>query len=136
MKADIDVGQAYAFATSENARTGAIFMVINNNSDQAHRLINAKSTAAEITEIHQNLIDPDDGKMMMRKIKLLDLPAGKETILEPTGYHIMLIKLTEQLEEKNKISVTLNFENYADIVVPVHIVAPGKIPKFHGDHIH
>ncbi len=135
-KADLEAHQAYAFATSQNAKTGAIFLTFKNNSDQDQRLVSALSDSAEITEIHQNLIDPDDGMMMMRKIKSLDLPANEKVMLEPTGYHIMLIKLTEPLKKGDKISVTLGFENYPDITVPVSVVAPGKIPKFHGDHVH
>jgi len=86
-KSSIEIIQPYAFATTSAARSAAAFMVIQNNTNADDRLIEAASSISEITEIHQNLIDPDDGTMMMRKIKGLDIPANAAATLEPKGYH-------------------------------------------------
>ena len=133
----IEISDAYGFATMPGAATGAAFMKIENNSDFDDKLIAAKSNVASITEIHENMIDLDDGTMMMRKIKSLDLPADNSVTLEPKGYHIMFIKLREPLTIDSEIPVTLTFENSEPQKVNVKIIAPGAEYKpMKHDHHH
>jgi len=117
-------------ATMPGAQTGAAFMVIQNNADsaQADRLIGATSKISEIVEVHQNLIDPDDGKMMMRKIKGIDLPVGQEVALKPDGYHIMFIKMKESLTLNKQFPLTLMFEKAGEVKVDVNVMPPGVEP--------
>ncbi len=131
---EIKVNEIYAFATSPNAKTGAVFMTIENNTSMDDKLIEALSDVAEITEIHQNLIDPDDGKMMMRKVKSIDIQSKGKTILEPSGYHIMLINLKEQLIEDDSFPVTLKFANGFETLVNVNITPAGQKPQKHHNH--
>lgn len=123
----IQIKAPYAFATLPGASTGAAFMVIQNKND-GDKLIAANSNIAEITEIHQNLIDSDDGTMMMRKIPALDIPAKGEAILKPTGYHVMFIKLKEPLTMGLEVPLTLTFEKAGDVEVRATIIAPGTKP--------
>lgn len=126
---NITIENAYAFSTAENAKTGAAFMIIKNTGDQDDTLIEAKSNIAEITELHENTIDPDDGVMMMRKIKNIIVPAGENAVLEPKGKHVMLIKLNEALTLGNSVSLILTFEKSGDIPVQVDIIPLGTTPK-------
>jgi len=128
-KSSIEIIQPYAFATTSAARSAAAFMVIQNNTNADDRLIEAASSISEITEIHQNLIDPDDGTMMMRKIKGLDIPANAAATLEPKGYHIMFIKMNERLKIGETVSFDLTFEKAGTITVTADIIAPGTKPK-------
>lgn len=120
----IQVKAPYAFATVPGAATGAAFMVIQGGNED-DRLIAAQSDIAEITEIHENLIDPDDGMMMMRKIRGLDIPAKADVVLKPTGYHVMFIKLKEPLTMGLKVPFTLTFEKAGNVEVRATIIAPG-----------
>lgn len=125
----IEIQNPYAFATMPGATTGAAFMLIKNTGDLDDKLIGAQSKVAEINEIHQNIIDPDDGKMMMRKIKDIPLPMKGEVSLKPKGYHIMFIKMKKALTIGNSIELTLLFEKAGEIKVSIPIVAPGIKPK-------
>jgi copper(I)-binding protein len=125
----IEVQNPYAFATLPGATTGAAFMIIKNTGDMDDKLVGAQSKIAEITEIHQNIIDPDDGKMMMRKVKDITLPMGEQVTLEPKGYHVMFIKMKDALAMDNNIEITLLFEKAGEVKVSVPIVAPGIRPK-------
>ena len=120
---------AYAFATTPKAKTGAIFLTLKNDTDQEDSLIGVKSDLAEITEIHENLIDPDDGKMMMRRIREITIPANSSVDLTPTGYHIMLIKLKQPLKQGDQHSVTLEYKNKGTVEVDFIVTAPGKKPS-------
>lgn len=66
------------------------------------------------------------GEMTMQPIDSLELPAGDTVVLEPGGYHIMLIDLVAPLETGQEIEVTLTFENAGErtITVPVRDDAP------------
>lgn len=124
----LQIEKPYAFATLPGTSTGAVFMTIKNTGEN-DTLIKAESKVAEITEIHQNIIDPDDGKMMMRKTRTLGLPANTDTILNPTGYHIMLIKLKEPLTIGIDVPLTLTFENMGSIDIKAEVIPPGTTPQ-------
>jgi len=127
-KGSISINQPYAFATVPNARSAAAFMEIANHTGEDDTLLSVKSNGSEITEIHENMIDPDDGMMMMRKIRKLDIPAGETVTLEPTGYHIMFIRMTETLKAGESFPLTLTFEKAGAIETAVSIVPPGQKP--------
>lgn len=123
---EITIHAPYAFATAPSAVNGAAFMVIENRTGMDDRLIEARSDIAEITDVHQNYIDPDDGMMMMRRVRGIELPIGGRAVLEPTGYHIMLIKLIEPLKIGDVFDLTLVFESAPAQTVQVEVVKPGS----------
>ncbi|MEM8833734.1 MAG: copper chaperone PCu(A)C [Pseudomonadota bacterium] len=113
----------YAFETAPSQKNGAVFLTLENNTSEDIALINAESPVAEIVELHENLIDPDDGMMLMRRVKQIVTPAKTDTYLEPTGFHIMLINLEEPLTIDSTFPITLHFDNGEKIETTV-IVAP------------
>lgn len=129
----IIVMNSYSFITTATAATGAGFMEIENHGNEDETLVSAASDVAEFTEIHENLIDPDDGTMMMRKIKSLPIPAGEKVELTPKGYHIMFIKLKQPFKMGDVVPVTLNFEKAGSKNIELEIVAPGA-PAPHIKH--
>ncbi len=130
--AALTVKNAYAFATVPTSKTGAAFMVIENNNGYDDLLTHVKSDIAEHVEIHQNTIDPDDGMMMMRKIKGLDIPAKDNVSLDPKGYHVMFLGLNKALKINETFPITLVFEKAGEQVVNVNIVTPGSsVPHNH-----
>jgi|GEM_PF-2417597 len=130
--AALTVKNAYAFATVPTSKTGAAFLVIENNNEYDDLLTHVKSDIAEHVEIHQNTIDPDDGMMMMRKIKGLDIPAKDNVSLDPKGYHVMFLGLNKALKINETFPITLVFEKAGEQVVNVNIVTPGSsVPHNH-----
>jgi len=125
----IKVDKPYSFATMPGAKTGEAFMALTNKGTEDDSLIAAKSSVAEITEVHQNLIDPDDGKMMMRRIKAIALPVNDTVILEPKGYHIMFINLKQALAIGETVPVELIFEKSGTKTINVEVIAPGTKPE-------
>lgn len=131
---EIVVHDPHAYATPAGAKTAAAFFTLKNGTQMDDKLISASSTIADITEIHENLVDPDDGKMMMRKVPALDVPAGKATKLDPKGYHIMFVNLKEPLVETELFTLTLNFEKAGLKEVDVVIAPIGGAKKSHKSH--
>ncbi len=87
---------------------GAAYLVIHNNTDADDALIGASSPVAEVVEIHQSSMD-DEGVMSMAQVEEIPIPAYEDAILEPGGYHIMLINLVEPLVEGTDVEITLDF---------------------------
>lgn len=128
------VKKAYSFATAASQKNGAVFMKIKNYTESDDRLIGAAVPSGMVsrTEIHEMNMDGD--MMMMRKIDGLDIPAGETVMLEPTGFHVMLIGLTSQLVEGESFPLTLSFEQAGEKIVDVAITAPGEIVDHKHDH--
>jgi len=93
--------------------TGAAFMTIKNSGKQADRLVAVTTDVADASEIH--LSEMKDDVMTMRQVDGIDVPAGGKAILEPGGYHVMLIGLKRVLTVGEKVTLTLTFENAGQI---------------------
>ncbi len=52
----------------------------------------------------------EGGVMRMRRVDSLDLPAGKTVVLEPGGYHVMLLDIVRPLKAGERVAVTLVIE--------------------------
>jgi copper(I)-binding protein len=129
MGVELQIQSPYAFATAASVKNGAAFMTIENATKINDRLVNAYSEISTHTEIHENIIDPDDGQMMMRKISAINIAQDSQTILEPKGYHIMFIGLNQALEIGQSFPLTLSFEKSGEITVNVNVIKPGSTPQ-------
>lgn len=106
--------------------TGAAYLVIANASDEADVLIGVTTEVAGVVEIHE-IVDVS-GVMQMRPLADgLEIPAGGEVTLEPGGYHVMLIGLTESLAPDTTYELVLEFEQAGEVIVP--IVVQGQAPE-------
>ena len=102
----IEVHDAWTKATDEDM-TGS-FMVIENVSDADIELVAAHSDVAGMVELHE-MVD-QDGTMVMREVDgALVIPAGGELILEPGGFHVMLMELDGAIEPGATVTVELEF---------------------------
>jgi copper(I)-binding protein len=95
---------------------GAGYMVITNNTGQDDALLGAGADFAESVEIHETVAMEDD-MMAMHHVERIDIPAGESVSLEPGGYHVMLIGVTEALREGDTVTLTLNFENAGEMTI-------------------
>jgi len=89
---------------------GAAYLVIHNDTDDDDALIGASSPVAEVVEIHQSSMD-DEGVMSMSRVDEIPIPAHGDAVLEPGGYHIMLINLLKPLTAGMDVEITLEFLN-------------------------
>ena len=78
------------------------------STTEAVRLVEARSGAAKIVEIHEMRMEGD--RMMMQAVPGLDLVPGKTLELKPGGYHVMLIDVVKPLNAGDKVPLTLVLE--------------------------
>ena len=96
-----------------------------NGGDEDDRLLGARSTAASEVQIHQTTNDKD-GTVGMRRVEGLDLPAGGTLMLEPGGFHMMLIDV-ERVGPGDEVDVTLVWENGGEWTIPAEVVDAADI---------
>lgn len=105
----VQIVEPWTRATPPGAGVGAGYMKIINGTAKAVRLLGAQTAAAERVEIHAMSID--GGVMRMRPLaEGLEVPAGGEVELTPSGMHLMLIGLKRPLVEGETLAITLQFD--------------------------
>jgi len=120
----ITVEQPWARATPAGAKTGAVYMTLDNKSGTADRLTGASSDVADKLQIHEMKVE--NGVMQMREIAGgLPIPASGSVTLKPGSYHVMLIGLKKPLTAGEKFPLTLTFEKAGNISVTVPVQAMG-----------
>lgn len=105
---------------------GAAYMTLTNSSATADELVGATSEVAETVELHESSMQ--DGSMSMQQVNEIEIPGDGETMLEPGGFHIMLIGVTEDLTEGETVDLTLTFENAGEQTVAAEVVPLGDQP--------
>jgi copper(I)-binding protein len=112
---------AWARTSAMMQDAGAVYVTITGG-DAADRLVKAQAPTdiAAMTEIHETTMN-DEGTMMMGEVPAIDVPAETTVMLEPGGYHIMLMNLAAPLESGQQFDVVLTFETAGDVTVPVEV---------------
>lgn len=106
--------------------TGAAYMTLTNDGDADDQLVGGTSDIAETVEIHQT--SDEGGTMSMQQVEGVAIPAGGEAVLEPGGYHLMLLGVTGDLSEGDTVDITLTFENAGEQTVSAEVVPTGDLP--------
>lgn len=124
----LEIVNPQARATLPGAPVSGGYMTIRNTGDTPDRLVSASVDFAGKTEIHEMAMEND--VMKMRKLADgLEIPAGGEVVLKPGGYHVMFMKLAEQLQEGEMRKAMLTFENAGSIEVEFAVEAIGAMKK-------
>ncbi len=101
---------------------GAGYMTITNNGDSDVTLVGASTPRAEAVSIHQN-------RTHMEMLGMEPMPeglvigAGETVELKPRGYHLMLERIDQSLEEGQRIPLTLRFDGAPEVQVEL-VVQP------------
>jgi periplasmic copper chaperone A len=123
----IEVEQPWARATPNAARTGAVYVTLDNKSSSADRLTGGSSDVADKVQIHE--MSMTNGTMQMRELANgLAIPAGGTVVLKPGSYHIMLIGLKKPLKAGETVPLTLTFAKAGKVSVKVPVQAMGAMP--------
>jgi periplasmic copper chaperone A len=105
----LEVEGAKVRAVPPVSTTTAAFMVLHNSGDSDLAVVDARSPAADITELHNHL--DVEGVMQMRRVPEITVPAGGSAELAPGGLHLMLIDLVVPLHEGDEVEITLVLDN-------------------------
>ncbi len=115
------------------AQAAGGYMGVSNNGHHADRLIGVETPAAKSAMLHESSVGAD-GVAKMSHVEGIDLPAGETVVLEPGGYHIMLMGLTKPLTEGEMVPATLIFEHAGRIEMEFMVDPPGGMDHSTMDH--
>lgn len=127
----LEISGGFARATLPNQPAGGGYMTITNSGTEDDRLIAVATEIAGMAEVHEMRMDGD--VMRMREVAGgLVIPAGETVVLEPGGYHLMLMALNQPLIEGESFAVTLIFEKAGTVEVMLEVGARDAKGHMHG----
>lgn len=105
--AEISVTDAWVRASMPGQKVSGAYMKIQSDADA--RLLGASSSVIPRVEVHE--MKMDGNVMRMREVKAIDLPKGKTVLLEPGGFHLMLMNLPKPIAAGDVIPLVLTVES-------------------------
>ena len=105
--ADTTVSDAWVRASVPHQQATGAFMTLTASDDS--KLLGVSSPVAKTVQVHEMTMN---GEVMgMRQVPSVALPAGKAVSLDPSGLHVMLMGLVEQVKEGQQVPLTLTVED-------------------------
>lgn len=131
---DLQIIHANIPAPMGAAQVAAGYMGISNEGNLADRLIGVEVGFAEKALLHTTEFGAD-GVARMKHVAALEIPADDTVVLEPGGYHIMLMGLTQPLRVGDMVPATLIFEQRGRVEIQFMVdPADGSIDHSKMDH--
>ena len=125
---EIVINDAWARTAGKMAKSSAVYMSIENHSDEDNALIKVESPVARMVQMHRSYRD-DKGVYHMDKQEKILLPKKHQVALKPGGLHIMLVGLAKPLPVDSEIPVTLTFEKGVAKTIRIQVKAPMQMLK-------
>jgi len=131
---NLRIGHPYARATPPGARSGGVYLTIENLGTEPDRLLRVASPAAASAELHSMTMDGN--VMRMRQIARLDIAPRTTVTLSSGGYHVMLTGLARPWSAGDSIPITLTFEKAGSVEVSAPVESTkGPTPAHDGAHL-
>ncbi|MBF0186559.1 MAG: copper chaperone PCu(A)C [Magnetococcales bacterium] len=129
----VQVHDAWVREAPPTARVLAAYMSLDNSSDKACALVSVESPDFERVELHNTVVH--NGMAHMMKQDAIDIPANAWALLEPGGYHMMLIGRKRALKAGDTVPLKLTFRNgkSQEVTATVRKTVGGGGMK-HGSH--
>ena len=129
MAGHLKISAPWARATPNGAGVGGGYLTITNMGTEPDRLLGGATAVAKEVQVHEMTMD--NGVMKMRPVAGgLEIKPGQTVTLNPGGYHLMFMKLNQQLKQGEHFKVTLDFAKAGK--VDVDFTTEG-IGAMHGD---
>ena len=107
VSAQTRVEDTWVRATVAGQPSSGAFMTVTASGDS--KLLSVQTPVAKLVQIHE--MSMKDDVMKMQQVQSVALPAGEAVSFDPHGYHIMLMNLTAQIKEGDKVPLTLTVED-------------------------
>ena len=131
---DLQIIHANIPAPMGTAQAAAGYMGISNAGDHPDTLIGVEVGFAAQATLHTTEFSAD-GVASMTPVEALEIPAGDTILLEPGGYHIMLMGLTQPLNVGDMLPATLIFEQGGRVEITFMVdPADGSVDHSKMDH--
>ena len=119
----LKVVHPFARATPPGAKSGGVYMSIENTGDKPDTLVGVSSTVAADVAVHQ--MQMEGGVMKMSAAPAIQIKPHATLALGPGGYHVMLSDLRAPLKVGERFPLQLRFEKAGKIDVSVTVEPMG-----------
>jgi copper(I)-binding protein len=127
----LTIKHPWSRATPKGASVAGGYMTITNTGTTPDRLVGGSVEAAKRFEIHE--MSMEGGVMKMRELpKGLEIAPGATVELKPGSYHVMMMNLSKQFMQGDKVKGSLTFEKAGKVDVEFSVEAVGGAPQGHG----
>ena len=116
----ITISDGYVKASIPGSNVTASYMTLRNTSNKAITLQKVSSTVSDRIEIHEHSMA--DGMMRMREVSEITIKANSEVVLQPSGLHLMIFSLKQQITDKDVIALTLYFSNDTEVKIQLPVL--------------
>ena len=89
----------------------ALYFDINNLTSKDYELIEVSSDIAKVVQIHETYKNGEN--LGMRKVASIVIKSKSKFHLSPGGFHVMIIRLKENLKAGDKKEFVLSFKNHS-----------------------
>jgi periplasmic copper chaperone A len=110
----IQIFNPWAVVAKAGGTSGA-FMLIKNTGSQPDRLVKVDCMVSMMTGIHETRME--NNVMTMTEIPSLEIPANGQVELKEGSFHIMMMKVTQDLNEGDRMKMTLTFEKAGPVEI-------------------
>ncbi len=122
----LKISAVWARATPNGASVGGGYMTITNTGSEADHLIGGSTAIASRFEVHE--MKMDNGIMKMRPVAGgIEIKPGQTVTLDPSGYHVMLVGLRQQLKQGEHFKATLEFAKAGKVDVDFTVEGLGAM---------
>jgi hypothetical protein len=104
----------------------AVYADVVNNSSKPDTLVGVATKLSNVAQVHETFKKEND-VMGMRHIDFVEIGSNSTLQLKPGGYHLMLIKLKQDLMVGDKGKVTLVFKRAGKITIEPEVKEAGKM---------
>ncbi|MDD2466520.1 MAG: copper chaperone PCu(A)C [Desulfobulbus sp.] len=112
---EIQVRDAWVREAPPSAKALAAYMVISNTGKSVVRLKRADCSAFATVEVHQSMMHK--GMMHMMAVGSLEIAPGNSVVLQPGGYHLMLVDPQAKLRVGDQVQIELHFDTGENLAV-------------------
>ena len=131
---DLQIIHANIPAPMNGAQVAAGYMGISNEGTTPDELIGVEVGFAAQAMLHTTEFSAD-GVATMKHVPALEIPADDTVVLEPGGYHIMLMGLTQPLNVGDIVPATLIFQQGGRVEIEFMVdPADGSVDHSTMDH--
>ncbi|MCG6857592.1 MAG: copper chaperone PCu(A)C [Salaquimonas sp.] len=125
---NLEIQHPVAKATAPGAQVAGGYMTIVNHGSEPDWLVGGSADFAGKVEVHEMKMDGDT--MIMRPVEGgLEIPAGGSVELKPGGYHVMFMKVTEQLKPDEMRPTKLVFKKAGEVDIEFTVMGMGAFMK-------
>jgi copper(I)-binding protein len=101
--------------TANKGMNTALYFEIKNVTSKDYELVDVSSDIAKVVQIHETFKQGEN--LGMRKIESITIKSMTTFHLAPGGFHVMVIRLKENLKPGDKKEFTLTFKNHGEIKI-------------------